>query len=373
MIAAIFSPCCDATSQENVAKETTGSSKPNQRILNDATLILELGNGSGTGFLLNLKGTVFAITNLHVLGTLKDEMNLRSGVRTLDNISLSITDVFGADGHDIAIMRFSEEAALACRALSLQPDIHQTVLSGDPIDIPGNAQGGGVSVLTSGTVNGIGPTTIEHTAPTFPGNSGSPIFHRGFSTVVGIHSFARHFKIENPFEQASRNDPFSAVKGDVRRFGYRLDSVKSWYKIIPKEFVKQKALVETWNENRQSVVSFLLNFQGIEDNNEWRKDPNLRKIALDYANRVDELSNLRTAYIGTDGLYDYYKKYKVIHPAERARLGRGVYIDLFSFMKINDRKNTVVGFYPWFKEDGQYEIDWFAWLDSYMKSNDNFR
>src|SRR6185436_6708796 len=77
----------------------------------------------------------------------------------------------------------------------------------------------GVVKPVLGRVLGVGPNLVEVSAEFMPGNSGSPIIHLKSGKVVGIASYAS----VKAFEAGA-----GRIAVEVRRFGYRIDSVQSW-------------------------------------------------------------------------------------------------------------------------------------------------
>jgi hypothetical protein len=91
----------------------------------------------------------------------------------------------------------------------------QTVMVNDSIVVYGNTGGGDVANAISGKLTGIGPNRIEIDAAIEHGNSGSPIIQERSGKVIGIATYS------------TEEDLLSGEK-KVRRFGYRLDTVKQW-------------------------------------------------------------------------------------------------------------------------------------------------
>ena len=74
---------------------------------------------------------------------------------------------------------------------------------------------------------------VEIDAPFVPGNSGSPIVHVQSGKVIGIASYV----------QTRKHDDISKDSGvaEVRRFGYRLDTIKNWQDLNWSLFQKEAA------------------------------------------------------------------------------------------------------------------------------------
>ena len=107
-------------------------------------------------------------------------------------------------------------------ALEIMTALEATAKIDDPVVVLGNSGGGGVITSLAGKIIGIGPDRIEVSAEFIPGNSGSPIIHVPTGKVIGIATY-----LTRRYEAFASGDA-KAGAVVVRRFGYRLDSVKQW-------------------------------------------------------------------------------------------------------------------------------------------------
>lgn len=182
------------------------------RLLNDhrsdVVLIKGKSGAAGSGFVLNQKGRKFFTSNAHVL----------AGVRaptftTLDQTPLKLKPgtALVAVGHDILMYEVLESGS----GIPGPDTFAGTVAINDPIAVCGNTGGSDVITLIKGKVLGIGPDRIEISAEIERGNSGSPILHLPSGKVIGVATYV------------TREEVFSGEK-KIRRFGYRLDTVKQW-------------------------------------------------------------------------------------------------------------------------------------------------
>ena len=191
-----------------------------------ALLLVEGQKGVGSGFLCNMDGHTYAITNAHVLS---------------DKIGVKLTSLSGttfmagasavAVGHDIVKM----EVAATPKAFEIISNLDTNVKIGDAVIVLGNAEGGGVVRPTEGKIVGIGPDLVEVDAPFVKGNSGSPIIHTATGKVVGIATYLIERKV-TPGENGG-------VTLGTRRFGYRLDNIQSWEAINWQIFFAEAAEV----------------------------------------------------------------------------------------------------------------------------------
>ena len=236
---------CSAQDAPTVAVEPSPSptpevtAAPSSQTLQGALLVVTSKEGAGSGFVAKLGGHDYLITNAHVIaGASQLKMELLSGE--------ALTPGKGrlAVGHDIATF----ETASAPMSLEVSTQVGQDVSIGDEIVIYGNSQGASVVTELRGKVIGIGPYEIEVDAPFVPGNSGSPIIHLKTGKVIGIASYIRTQKADDLSKD-------SGIK-EVRRFGYRLDTVTQWQDLNWPAFQREAALVHSIEEFTDDYYDF---------------------------------------------------------------------------------------------------------------------
>ncbi len=116
----------------------------------------------------------------------------------------------------------------------------------------GNEQGAGVVHPIEGKIVGLGPNLVEIDAEFQPGNSGSPIIHKASGKVIGV---ATYLVIEQatPFSSTAGEEGKKKQEkggndnnqgGEVRRFGYRLDSIEKWQSVNWQRFNAEAATME---------------------------------------------------------------------------------------------------------------------------------
>lgn len=342
----------------------------------ESLLIIEgMDDSAGTGFLTEINNRVFAVTNLHVMEGYGDPKNPNVSIKTVQNEKLIIERVFGAEDHDIALIQFSDSGTFRDRALEFTGRIHTFVESGHKVQIPGNSKSGGTVLWTPGEIKGVGATKIEHTAPTYHGNSGSPVIHVDTNSVIGVDTFSViSDPIRDPLDEALRKDKDSAIENDFRQFAYRLDTPKSWYQIDLREFQKQASQLQEWERERLLAVGFIQSFSGDDSEYSWQDDSRLRGIATDLIEDVQKLSSGRREFMGTDGVYDYYSIYRVIHPKERERLRRKVIGQLHNYIGLVDKENLLKKrkIYPFLRADYEKEIGRSKLLTDFLHENREF-
>ncbi|EDY18532.1 hypothetical protein CfE428DRAFT_3917 [Chthoniobacter flavus Ellin428] len=176
-----------------------------------AMVIVEGDEGRGSGFVLKMGNQTFLITNSHVI---RGNRNVK--FKNLHNADLSTGALEIADEVDAV----RAEVSNATNVLELEPNIDKLKI-GDEVIVAGNSEGAGVVREIPGKVVGIGPDRIEVDAEFVPGNSGSPILLKSTGKVIGIATY-----LYVPRGRTGAKSPFSL--NEVRRFGYRLDTVGKW-------------------------------------------------------------------------------------------------------------------------------------------------
>lgn len=184
-------------------------------------LIKSKEGSSGTGFLLEMDGKVYLMSNEHVV---------RSGgrieARLIDGTILQLGEFsVAADRRDLA--RFE---VLGCDKKPLH--LRETMPSiGEQVTVYGNSLGGGVATESKGFIQGVGPTKIETNAEIVHGNSGSPLLDTN-NVVVGVAALIEYTGKKDWGNTGTRYD------GKVRRYAVRLNGV-TWKVIDRSKYEKQ--------------------------------------------------------------------------------------------------------------------------------------
>ncbi|MEZ0256268.1 MAG: trypsin-like peptidase domain-containing protein [Chthoniobacter sp.] len=176
-----------------------------------AMIIVEGDEGRGSGFVVKMSGKTYLITNSHVV---RGNHNVK--FRNLQNVELATGPLEIAEKADAvraSVIGVSD-------ALELEPQLDKVKI-GDEVIVAGNSEGEGVVREIPGKVVGIGPDRLEVDAPFVPGNSGSPILLKSTGRIIGVATYMKF-----PDARKSGKSPFSL--NEVRRFGYRLDTVAKW-------------------------------------------------------------------------------------------------------------------------------------------------
>jgi len=237
--------------------------------------------GTGSGFIAHYGTGTFLFTNAHVAAITKGAM-----FKTLDGTQVQIGTPAVAVGHDIFLMALKPGAVSPLEVMS---GVDKGVAIGDPVVVLGNAEGAGVVNTIQGKIVGLGPDLVEVDAPFQPGNSGSPIIHLKSGKVVGVATYLTIRKYDSATHQPIK-DPV------IRRFGYRLDSIKSWQPVNWQAFYAQAAEVEAI----QKFTYDLEWFMGEIGKKKWVKNTANANPLI--RNRVDQWVAVRSKHLSpSDG------------------------------------------------------------------------
>jgi len=198
-------------------------------------------DGAGSGFIANTATGTFLVTNAHVAAGAKG-----ATFKTLNGTQVQIGTPAVAVGHDIFRMALPPVEM----ALRIMSGVDENAAIGDEVVVLGNAEGAGVINTITGKIVGIGPNLVEVSAPFQPGNSGSPIIHLKTGKVIGV---ATYLTIRE-FDSATKERVKEPI---VRRFGYRLDSVKIWQPVNWPLFYAQAAEMDSVEKLTNDLVAFL--------------------------------------------------------------------------------------------------------------------
>jgi hypothetical protein len=174
-------------------------------------IIVEGDEGRGSGFVVKMNGKTYLITNSHVV---RGNRNVK--FKNLHNEELATGPLEIAEKADAVRASVTGVG----NALELEPQLDKVKI-GDDVIVAGNSEGEGVVREIPGKVVGIGPDRLEVDAPFVPGNSGSPILLKSTGKIIGVATYMKF-----PDARKAGKSPFSL--NEVRRFGYRLDTVAKW-------------------------------------------------------------------------------------------------------------------------------------------------
>lgn len=221
-------------------------------------VFVEGQHGAGSGFVCAVGTQKFLFTNAHVMAG-----NIPVTLTLLDGSPIRVGPAAAAVEHDM--VRFVVAATQP--SFNLLEHTGENLLVGDEVLVLGNAKGARVITPIAGKVVGLGPNLVEVDAPFQPGNSGSPIIQKKTGRVVGIATYATDDSndLENtPKPSQDSGSKRAATPSDsppptrkLRRFGYRLDSVKNWQDIAWPEFQSEAAGLEQVDERTDDILALI--------------------------------------------------------------------------------------------------------------------
>ena len=170
-------------------------------------------------------------------------------ITRLDNTVVPGDSINLAVGHDLACMKTPSVPNPHVATENAEADAR----IGDEVVVLGNSEGSRVIQPLAGKIVGIGPDRIEVSAEFVPGNSGSPIIHVKSGRVIAVATYLTKRRFTEWTEE---------TKSKVRRFGYRIDSVKKWQPIVWNVFQAENAAIE---KVRERTHEFEQLFRAIEE------------------------------------------------------------------------------------------------------------
>lgn len=260
----------DGSSKEVPSLDSLSNPKPVQAVFGEPLTPMELSaivtisdeSSAGTGFLCRFEDRIWLVTNQHVLAGMKDAtFRSQSGER------IKMLSLRAAANADLALVEIQTMPA-GVHPLELLENPEANVRKDDAVCIPGNSKGDGVVTQTHGKLLALGPEKIETDCPVYSGNSGSPIIHRGSGKVVGVLTEALLYNFDS-FDKASFKNKDSAIKSEIRYFGYRLDNVPSWHQLDWMEFQAHDALIRKSQQELEWIAAY---FTGSSDSFKAFKD-----------------------------------------------------------------------------------------------------
>ena len=188
--------------------------------------IVEGKQGVGTGFLCEMDGKKYFVTNKHVANQRGKIKAYFSDGKTIEFSPKSIIDV--ATNRDLVRFEVSDSHP-PLKLATESPEI------GDKIEFYGNAVGGKVVTVTTGKILAVGPDMIEIDSQIQGGNSGSPLVRTTDGEVIGVTTMSRFNKIDHDASKVgTRYDPNVKL---TREFAVRFTEVK-WMSKSYAEFLK---------------------------------------------------------------------------------------------------------------------------------------
>jgi hypothetical protein len=222
--------------------------------------VVQYPDGGASAFIAKIGNGKYLITNQHVMaGLLKPTFTEPGGA------PLQVGDAAAAVDHDIMAFGINHEGP----GIEMMYEIEKNASVGDEVAVLGNPSAFGVIRPLSGKILGFGPNLIEISVPIVGGNSGSPIIHLKTGKVIGVVSHM--LRMVDTGEEGN-----AALK--VRRFGYRLDSIKQWEPVRWDYFVDDFQSVNKVKIRTDQLIQFLNSLRAKQPMNpELYGDPTVQR------------------------------------------------------------------------------------------------
>ncbi len=202
-------------------------------------------NRSGSSFVARYGTKTCVFTNQHVVaGTVNPTFTLPSGTQ------LRVGTAAAAQEHDIMAYGMPE----GTEAMDVLMGVDRLVSIGDDVVVLGNPDGSGVIHPLSGKVVGLGPQLVEISAEIVPGSSGSPVVHMKTGKVIAIASYLQFEKAD--FQKGKLVD-------QVRRFCYRLDSIKKWEPVRWGDYTDEAMTLENARTRTTELAMLMMNSKSL--------------------------------------------------------------------------------------------------------------
>lgn len=307
----------------------TGPAVPDLSI--DAVVLIKGDNGQGTGFLTKTANGPVVITNLHVLA---ENPNLK--ILTSKGEQIIPTGLKAASDRDLAMFTIEDKGYTY---LELASSVESSAAAGDPTVIPGNSEGGEVTLKTNGKVVAIGPGRVEFDNPIFHGNSGGPVYDVKSKKVIAVVVGASKMRPQDDLDKSSFANSNSAIKGNWRYFGLRIDTVPAWENYDQGGFLQQTLFLKEFHEQSRALDSFIngtgyehaniASEEGAPDSKYFYQNDKVRKVADNFRRTRetrDEQSALQELVWALESLvgdgYDSIQSESAFYPFNRTRAKR---------------------------------------------------
>ncbi len=219
-------------------------------------LIRTEGGGSGSGFVVEMNGTKWVLTNIHVVlgGPVRS-------LRTSDGQMIDVGKVEFARARDLA--RF---ALVAPDLPALKVSTRLPVI-GEKIIAYGKSQGEAVVTQLEGAIRSVGPDEIEVTAEVVGGNSGCPIIGPD-GLVQAVVYQARRPSVPETVDWTILDTRFV----ETRRYALRLDTPTDWVPINSERFYAQVALLSDIGAYMDDIAPVFYHFHTRSRDHVWLSD-----------------------------------------------------------------------------------------------------
>ena len=252
----------------------------------NAVLMVNNSGGAATAFLGKIGGKTYLVSNLHVLGEMKN-----ARITTLDGKEIHLPRTcFLEKGFDLFLAELGSIPD-GVVPLNISDDVISDTKLNDDIVVCGNSQGGNVMRDIEGTLLAVGPKLIETDCNFYKGNSGSPMIHKESGKVIGVVSYI--MTIDDDLSSRITNKS-NAKDFQIRFFAYRLDTMNNKREISYETVVDTMEALNSSEKKLEYIVNFIMDLK-YPSSAEY---PELARIATSYETAAEDakrLSNNRNA------------------------------------------------------------------------------
>lgn len=208
------------------------------QLARDKVATIKGSAGMGTGFLCEMNGVKYLVTNRHVANQRGKITALFQDGRRLSFALESPMEM--AVNRDL--VRFRMKTDQDC--LKVAEDVPNI---GEEVEFYGNAGGKGVITVTTGKILAVGQENVEIDSQIQGGNSGSPLIRVSDGKVVGVTTMSTFNRIDgDPSKVGTRYDPNVKL---TREFAVRFTGVE-WQAMSYGKFLK-------WVNMREDLYRFV--------------------------------------------------------------------------------------------------------------------
>ena len=285
-------PVADISESENDPPPPSPPPQVGFYAVKDKLVIIECQDGSGSGFLLEMDGKTYLMSNEHVLRSASAPR-----ARLLDGKPLNLGEFSVATDRDLARYEVIGCPIKPFQISEVMPNV------GDSVALYGNSLGGGVATESKGYIQGVGHHRIEANVEIVHGNSGSPLVATD-GKVLGVAAFMK-YNGDGGEDWTIKNTRYD---GNVRRFSIRFTNVE-WKTIDRSRYEEQTACMDEFETYWQYLLPYLcyentkINEGKLIFNDMKSKDFKLRKFGF-----VEILMALSKAYKKMNKSFDNWNE-----------------------------------------------------------------
>lgn len=288
----------------------------------NAVLMVNNASGAATGFLGKMDGKTYIISNLHVLGEMKN-----AKITTIDGKEVRLPKTcFLQKGFDVFLAEL-DEVPEGVSPLEISKNVMTDTNLKDDLVVSGNSQGGNVMRNIEGTLLAVGPKLLETDCNFYKGNSGSPVIHRDSGKVVGVVSYI--MTIDD--DLSTRITRKSKAKNfNMRFFAYRLDTMDDKTEIPYETVIETMDVLNKAEKKFELIVDFLAN----DKNPPASEYPELARVAKSYESAIDNAYRVSSNWSAKKRVNEAKRmllsRIELLAAAEIMKLKSGKYDDVFS-------------------------------------------